>query len=244
MINLNDILGYKNMKIFQDSDLFSFSLDSIILANYSNIRFRDVKIVDFCTGNAVVPLILSKRYDKNIDAIEIQTNVFELAKKSVEYNKLCNKIKLYNNDVKYFCSLEENQNKYDFVLCNPPYFKNNSKSLKNIKSEKMIARHEIYITLNEICSCAKKILKDNGIFCMVHRTDRLMEIFKCLKDNNLEPKSIKFIYNDINSSSNIVLIHSQKRGKAGLKVDSPLILYETDGSMSLEYKNLINEVRK
>ena len=52
---INDVLGYKNMKIYQNTDFFSFSLDSIILANFSTIRLRDKKIVDFCTGNAIVP---------------------------------------------------------------------------------------------------------------------------------------------------------------------------------------------
>jgi tRNA1(Val) A37 N6-methylase TrmN6 len=83
MKKINDVLGYSNMKIIQDSDYFSFSLDSIILANYSKIRLRDKKIVDFCTGNGVVPLILTRRCDKTIDAVEIQENVYELAKESV-----------------------------------------------------------------------------------------------------------------------------------------------------------------
>lgn len=244
MIKLNDVLNYDNLKIFQDTELFSFSLDSIILANYSNIRYRDNRIIDFCTGNAIVPLILSKRYDKSIEGIEIQTNVYNLGVKSVDYNKLNDRIYLYNCDVKEFCFLDINQSKYDFVLCNPPYFKNEKNSSKNLTIEKMIARHEMYINLNDVCTCAKRILKDNGIFCMVHRTDRLMEIIQCLKSNNLEPKNIKFIYDKNNSLSNLVLIHAQKNGKVGLKVEAPLILHNLNGSNTSEYNDLINEVRK
>ncbi len=244
MINLNDILGYKDMKIFQDTDLFSFSLDSIILANYSEIRLRDKKIVDFCSGNAVVPLILSRRFDKRIEGIEVQKKIYDLGVKSINYNRLENNISLYNCDVKDFCIDSKNQSKYDFVLCNPPYFKNNETSLKNINYDKTVARHEILINLDEICDCAKKILKDNGTFCLIHRTDRLIEIIDTMRKNNIEPKKLKFIYEKVKKNSTLVLIHGIKNGKVGLKIDSPLILYDESGNKTIEYNNLLKEVRK
>ena len=150
MINLNSILGYKNLKIFQSTEFFSFSLDSIILANYTNIRLNDNKIIDFCSGNAVVPLILSKRCDKKIEALEIQEKLYKLGLQSIEYNKLTDRIKIYNEDVIHFSNKSLNQNQYDLVLCNPPYFINTEKSRKNLSYEKSVARHEILINLNEV----------------------------------------------------------------------------------------------
>lgn len=244
MIKLNDILGYKDLKIYQNSDFFSFSLDSIILANYTNVRAKDKKIIDFCTGNAVVPLILSKRCDRIIEGIEVVDKVYDLAIKSVEYNNLSSKIKIYNKNVKDFCNCSDNYNKYDLVLCNPPYFKNLEMSMKNDCYEKMVARHEILINLDDICFGAMKIMKDNGCFSLIHRTDRLIEIINTLKKYNLEPKRIKFVYDKINGSSNTVLIQSQKNGKTGLKVDSPLILYKDDSSYTDEYKMLQDRVIK
>lgn len=244
MINLNDILGYKNLKIFQNSEFFSFSLDSIVLANYTNIRINDNKIIDLCSGNAIVPLILSQRCDKCIDAIEIQKKIYDLGIKSIEYNNLSNRINLYNEDIINYSNVSSNQNKYDLVLCNPPYFVNNKNSIKNLSFEKSIARHEILVNLNDVCLCAKKILKDNGVFSLIHRTDRLIEILETLKRNNLEPKVIKFVHNKNNCESNLVLIQSLKNGKPGLKVDSPLIINNIDGSLTDEYKKLQMEVRK
>ena len=90
MERIDDVLGYPDLKIFQNSSYFSFSLDSIILANYSTIRLRDQKILDFCTGNAVIPLILSKRCDKSIEGVEVQEKLYELGCKSVLYNHLEN----------------------------------------------------------------------------------------------------------------------------------------------------------
>ena len=233
---LNDILDYKNLKIYQDTDFFSFSLDSIILANYSTLRLRDKNIVDFCTGNGVVPIILSHRTKSNILGVEIQKKLCDLTDKSIKINKLEDRIKIINSDIKIFS--REHLNEFDLVLCNPPYFKNYDMSTKNLSYEKMVARHEVLLNLNDLVACAKKVLKDNGTFSLVHRTDRLMEILECLKKNNIEPKRVKFIYNNINSSSTLVLIEGQKVGKVGMIVDKPLIMYNLDGSMTEEYKKL------
>lgn len=243
MISLNDVLGYDNLKIFQSSEFFSFSLDSIVLANYTIIRKKDKRIIDFCTGNAIIPLILSKRCDKKLEAIEIQEKLYSLALKSIDYNNLQDRINLFNEDIKDFSNRIVNQNKYDLVLCNPPYFVNNENSIKNLNYEKCVARHEILINLEEICSCAKKVLKDNGVFSLIHRTDRLIEILDDLKKNNLEPKIIKFVYDKVDSASNLVLIQSQKNGKTGLRIEPPLILYNDNGLMTDEYKKLQTEVR-
>ena len=127
-------------------------------------------------------------------------------------------------------------------MCNPPYFKINEKSSLNESYEKKIARHEITINLQDVCDCAKKVLKDNGNLCLVHRSDRLMEILEVLRKNNLEPKKIKFVYENINKEATLVLIEAQKLGKVGLKVDKPLILYELDGKLTEEYDRLQKEV--
>ena len=159
MERLDDILGYKGLKIYQNSNFFSFSLDSVILANYSDIRLRDKKIVDFCTGNGVVPLILSHRTNSNIIGVEVQDKLCELANKSIEYNNLTDRIDIICSDVKDY-SLKH-INEFDLVLCNPPYFKVEDNSTFNDSYEKKIARHEVLINLEEICECAKKVLKDN-----------------------------------------------------------------------------------
>lgn len=240
MEKIYDILGYKDLNIYQDSSFFSFSLDSIILANYSTIRSRDKKIVDFCTGNAVVPIILSRRCDKIIDCVEIQEKLYDLAVKSIKLNKLEDRIIIINDDVKNFSM--NHLNVYDLVLCNPPYFKNLENSSKNISVEKMIARHEICINLEEVCHSASLVLKDNGTLSMIHRTDRLMDVILCMKNNNIEPKRIMFIHEKKDLLSNMFLIEGQKNGKSGLKIDKPYILYNDDNTMTDEYNRIQVEV--
>lgn len=241
MERLDDVLGY-DLRIYQNSTYFSFSLDSIILANYANIRLRDKNIVDFCTGNGVIPLIVSKRTKNNIVGVEIQEKLAELATKSVEYNKLTDRITIVNEDVNEFSS--RHLNEFDLVLCNPPYFKVEDKSSFNESYEKMIARHEITFNLEDLCKCCKKVLKDNGNLYIVHRSDRLIDIIETLRKHNLEPKRIRFVYENVSKESTLVLVEAQKCGSVGLKVDSPIILYNLDGSMTKEYELLQKEVRK
>lgn len=241
MERLDDVLGY-DLKIYQNSSYFSFSLDSIILANYANIRLRDKNIVDFCTGNGVIPLIVSKRTKNNIVGVEIQEKLAELATKSVEYNKLTDRITIVNEDVNEFSS--RHLNEFDLVLCNPPYFKVEDKSSFNESYEKMIARHEITFNLEDLCKCCKKVLKDNGNLYIVHRSDRLIDIIETLRKHNLEPKRIRFVYENVSKESTLVLVEAQKCGSVGLKVDSPIILYNLDGTETLEYSLLQKEVRK
>jgi len=239
---LNDILGYKNLSIYQDSEFFCFSLDSVILANYSNIRLRDENIIDLGCGNGVIPLILSKRTNKKIIGVEIQKKCFDLAVESVKYNKLDNQIELINSDIK---DLDEKYNNYfDLILCNPPYFKINDKNFLNLSKEKQIARHELMLNLDKLFSVSKKLLKNNGNIDIVHRPERLLEIFDSMRKYNIEPKRIKFVYENINKPSTLVLVEGQQNGKPGLKIDEPLIMYNIDGSYSDEYQSLINEVRQ
>ena len=244
MERIDDILGYKNLKIYQNSSYFSFSLDSIVLANYSTIRLRDKKILDFCTGNGVIPLILSQRCDKSIEGVEVQEKLCDLARRSIEYNHLENRIQIYCEDVSVFSNKPENLNQYDLVLCNPPYFKDNEMSTKNLSYEKMIARHEILIDLDTICYCAKRVLKEHGTFCMVHRTERLMDILSSFRNHDIEPKRIKFVHETIEKESFLVIVEGQRIGSVGLKIEKPLILYNLDGSMTKEYEKLQVEVIK
>ena len=239
---LNDILGYKNRKIFQDTDCFSFSLDSIMLANFVTIRLKDKRIVDLGCGNGVIALIMSLRTNKNIVGVEIQEKLANMAKKSVIYNDLTEQISIINCNMKdYVC--EDTFESFDLITCNPPYFKVNDKNYFNDSPEKVIARHEVEITLEELLMVVKKLLKNNGNFAIVHRTDRLMDIISLFRKSNIEPKRIRFVHENVNKNSTLVLIEGQKNGNVGLKIEEPFILYNEDGSETEEYKKLLVEVK-
>lgn len=236
---LNDLLNYKNLKIYQNTQMFSFSLDSVLLANFVRINKNIKNILDIGTGNAPIPMILSTKTDANITAIEIQKDVYELAKKSIEYNKLENRINLINGDVNEYASGCQTE-MYDIITCNPPFFKVTENVKLNESEYKKIARHEIKLNIEQIIKIGKKLLKNNGSLNIVHRPERLIEIITIMKNNNIEPKRIQLIYPKENECANILLIEGVKSGKPGLKVEPPIIAHNSDGSYTEEVLKLFS----
>ena len=230
---LNDLVGYKNLKIYQESNWFSFSLDSVLLPNFVTINKNIKVIMDFCTGNAPIPLILSTKTSAKIVGVELQKDVYDLAKDSVSYNKLDNQIEIINMDIK---DLKNNYSgdSIDVITCNPPYFKYIESSNINEDIHKVIARHEKMITLDEIVDMAHYLLKNNGVLAMVHRTDRLIEIINTFNKYGLEVKKIRFVYPKLNTESNMVLVEGKKNGNTGLKILPPLYAHNEDGSYTDE----------
>lgn len=218
---LNDLLSYP-LKIYQNDDWFKFSLDSVLLAEFINIKKSTKKILDLGTGNAPIPLILSTKTSCSIIGVELQTDVSILATKSILYNHLEKQITILNDDMKLFCkNMESDQ--FDIITSNPPYFKYQGSSYLNVDEHKVIARHEKMIQLEEIVKIARKLLKNKGSFYMVHRPDRFIEIIQLFKNANLEPKRIQFCYtNDMNAT--LFLIEGVKNGQIGLKIEPPLYI--------------------
>ena len=223
MTEINYLLGYENLKIYQNNKMFKFSLDSVLLPNFVSLSLKSSKILDIGSGNAVIPLILTTRTSNHIDAIELQKEVYELGKKSIEINNLGKQISIYNQNIKDFYKNSESDI-YDTITCNPPFFKLNMVS--NNSKYKTIARHEQELNLNDIFKIAKKLLKNNGNIAIVHRTERLVDIVDAMKRNNIEPKKIQFIYPKSNKPSNILLIEGTKNGNPGIKVLEPLYVYD------------------
>lgn len=191
------------------------------------------KIIDFCTGNAPILMILSTLTDSNIIGVELQKEIYNLAVQSVKINNLEDRITLLNMNVLDIFNVYETDS-FDLITCNPPYFRVNEFSNLNNNMIKSIARHEIEIKLEDICRISKKLLKNNGSLVLVHRTDRLSEIINMLLKYNLQPKRIRFLYPKELENSNLVLIDARKNGNIGLKVLPPLICHNMDGSYTKE----------
>ena len=219
---LNDILGYKGLKLFQDPDCFCFSLDSVVLANYCNIRVRDSKIVEFCSGNGVVSIIMSQRTKANIIGIEIQEKLYNMANESLNINNLNERITFINEDIKEYVKGKDNN--VDLIVCNPPYFKYDQNNKINDSIEKQIARHEICITLEQVIETASKIINHSGSLYLVHRCDRFVEILDLFKKYRFGLRKLQFVYDNYNSNSCFLLIEAKYECKDDLKVLKPLYI--------------------
>jgi len=235
METINYLLGYENLKIYQDTEMFNFSLDSVLLPNFVTITKKTKRILDIGTGNAVIPMILTTKTDALIDAVEIQKDVYELGKKSIELNNLQDKINIINQDIKEYSKNMETDT-YDVITCNPPFFKVTETSNLNMNDYKTIARHEVKLNLDDIMSIGRKLLKNNGNIAIVHRTDRLIDIITTMRKYNIEPKKIRFIYPKKNTESNIVLVEGTKNGNPGLKILSPLVSHTEEDEYTDEIK--------
>ena len=229
----NDLFDY-GLSIFQDQDGFKFSLDSILLAEFVELKGDNLSIVDFCSGNGAIPLILSTKTSSKIIGFEVQEHAFELAYSSIKLNKLSRQIKMVNANLNesFEYVLPES---VDIVTCNPPYFKVNPQSNINEIKEKAIARHEIETNLEEIVMSSRYILKNKGVLYMVHRPERLIEIIEILKKYKFAVKKLQFVYSNYKKNALMVLIKATKNGLDGLKVNPPINVLDYKS-----YKNIFD----
>ncbi len=234
----NYLLAHKNLKIIQRKDMFNFSLDTVLLANFVTLN-KDVKeVVDFGTNNAAIPLLLTKRCDKPITGVEIQEEAADIALRNVLMNNLESKIKIVHQDIKDFV---KDYHKVQVVVCNPPFFKVGEKSNLNDNEYLTIARHEVKIDLEGIISSAAKILDNKGRFAIVHRPERMIDIINYMQKYGIEPKRVRFIYPKFNRPSHVLLMEGIYKGKPGLKIEAPLYAHNEDGSYSDEVRMMFGE---
>ena len=229
---LNWLYDYPNLKIYQFQEGFKFSLDSILLAEFADIKKNDEHIIDLCTGNGIIPILLAHKYQKKVIGVEIQSEIVQLAKESVTYNSMDSMVTILENDVlalkNYFPG-----NNFDVVLSNPPYFKYHHSNFVNDNEMKGIARHELRISLEQLIEMASYLLKSKGRFYLVHIPERLEEICVYAHKYGFSVKQIQFVSSKEGEAPIIVLACLVKDGKFGCKVN-PILSIENRES----YQNI------
>lgn len=223
----NDLFDYKNRYIMQMQDGFKFSLDSLLLAEFVKVKKDDKKILDMCTGNAPVPLVLSLKTNAEIVGFEIQKEISELALESVAINGLEKNIRIINDDIKNIDNYFES-NTFDIITCNPPYFKTKEDGYRNKNDFLTLARHEIAIDLETIFKIASKNLKDNKAFYLVHRVERLDDIIVLARENKMNVKELQFISTKKEKAANTILVKCVKNSKPGIKLRKEICVDNLD----------------
>ncbi len=224
-INLNpneriDDLENSGLKIIQNTEHFCFGMDAVLLAGFAKAKTNS-SVLDLCTGTGIVPILLSaKTKATKIYAVEVQEQSFNIGLRNIQLNQLGERLEFFKEDLKDFKLHKE----VDVVTVNPPYMSNTG--ILNKNDEKTIARHEVLATINDVLSCVNRNLKYGGDFYMVHRPDRLVDIFVAMRENTIEPKVIRFVKSFANSTPSMVLIKGQKGGKPSLKYGDDLIIYK------------------
>ncbi|UEX89978.1 tRNA1(Val) (adenine(37)-N6)-methyltransferase [Staphylococcus ratti] len=228
-----DYLVKENLRIIQNDAVFSFSTDALLLGHFTTPRKRD-RILDLCSGNGVIPLLLSAKGNNAITGIEIQEKLVDMARRSVAYNALKSQIEIIHDDLQHVTHRFKPAS-FDLVTCNPPYFKINQMNQHQIEAHK-IARHELYCTLDDCIRVSGHALKQGGRLMMVHRAERLLDIFESMRRYHIEPKRLHMIYSKVGKEAQTIVVEGRKGGNEGLKLVPPFYMYDTCGNYTDEMK--------
>ena len=241
---IKNSLGYdSDLWIYQDKDMFNYSVDTIMLGNFVTINSKIKKVIDIGTNNGALAIFIAARAKKLvIDAIEIQKESVEIAEKNIEMNKMKNQINLIHEDFKdYFKKVNKTPGlRYDLVVCNPPFYKVDS-SIPQPNTKLALATHEHLLTLEELIYGASKIIKQGGRFAIVHQTSRLVDIIYLLRENGFEPKRIQMMHPRETDPSHLVLVEARYKVGWGTEFLKPLFLHKDNVH---EYREEIKELYK
>lgn len=233
-----DYLLAEKLRIIQSPSVFAFSLDAVLLARFAYVPVQKGKIIDLCSGNGVIPLLLSTRTKAEMIGVEIQERLYSMAKRSVAYNGLESRIEMLHGDLKD-APATLGHSKYDVVTCNPPYFPTPQKEERNQNEHLAIARHEIYCTLEDVVRVSSQLLKQGGKAAFVHRPGRLLDIITLMRQYRLEPKRLQFVYPKLGKEANTILIEGIKDGKPDLKILPPQIVYNENNEYTKELRTIL-----
>ncbi|WP_062200967.1 tRNA1(Val) (adenine(37)-N6)-methyltransferase [Massilibacterium senegalense] len=233
-----DYLLNEEMRIIQSPNVFAFSLDAVLLSNFVYVPIQKGKIMDLCSGNGVIPLLLSKRTKGQLVGVEIQERLYDMAVRSVEYNKLTDRIQMVLGDLKDAPKTVGN-GIFDVVTCNPPYFQMDGQADLHANPHYAIARHELLTTLEDVVKTSSSLVKQGGKVAFVHRPNRLLDIVTLMRKYRLEPKRLQFVHPKRGKEANTILIEGIKDGKPDLKILPPIAVYEEDNSYTKELKEML-----
>ena len=214
------------LEIIQRKKGYRFSVDAILLSQFIKIR-RNEKAIDLGTGCGILPLLLSHTTKGcSFLAVEIQTELAELAKRNVLLNDLGDRVSILCKDWR---TLKETfpAGSFDVVFSNPPYRKFRTGRV-NPTPEKAIARHEINGTIGDLTSIASYLLHPKGRCYLIYPASRLVDLLLTLRSKNLEPKRVQLVYPRPNEEAKFILIESIKSSGVELRMMEPLILHGTE----------------
>ena len=228
-----DDLEYKGLKIIQNTKGFCFGIDSILLSDFAKNIKKGAKVLDLGTGTGIIATLLCGKTElSEITGIEVQEEVYEMAKRSIQLNHLEDKFKLIQDNILNLNHYFE-KNTFDAIVTNPPYKKKET-GVQNEDARKLISRHEIEASIEDFIKISKDMLKDKGEFYIVYRPERLVDLLSLMRKYKIEPKKIRFVYSNIHAVSKLVLVQGVKNARPFLKLEPNLYIYDDNGNYTEE----------
>lgn len=222
-----DDLQLGGLYLIQNPGRFCFGVDAVLLSDFARVKPGET-VLDMGTGNGIIPILLSAKTEgKHFTGLEIQADTAEMARRSVAYNNLEERINIVTGDIKEAAELFRPAF-FDVITVNPPYMLAQH-GLTNSEDAKTIARHEILCSLDDILRESMKLLQDKGRFYMIHRPFRLAEILIKMNAYKIEAKRLRFVHPYIDKEPTMVLIEGVRGARSRVTVEPPVIMYRRDG---------------
>ena len=223
--------------IIQSENEFCFSMDSVLIAHFPRFK-RNARVLDLGTGTGVIPLLIADEV-KEICAVELNSQMADIARRNVELNGLTEKISVVEGDYRKHRELFKAES-FDLAIANPPYT-----PIKNGAANKISgiarARHEFTATLEDVVTAARFALKFRGAFCMIHLASRLCEIVDALHRRQMEMKCLRLIQPKADRDANLIMLEAVVGANAGnLQILPPLVVHNPDGSYTDEIYRIYN----
>lgn len=224
------------------SQSHTFGTDALLLNAFANVKKTD-KALDLGTGCGIIPFLWlrDKKAEKCRCGVEIQKNACDQFLRSKELNG-DETLTLFSGDLKDINTIPYREY-FDVVTMNPPY-KIAGAGIKNEDESATIARHEVLCNIDDIASCAARILKFGGKFCICHRPERTLDAMEAMRKNGIEPKIVRFVQKTGETAPWLVLIQGRKGSSPGLKVEAPFLMQTFDGKASDELLEITEKYRK
>ena len=191
------------------------------------------------TGTGIIATLLCGKTNlKKVIGVEVQEEVYDMAKRSIILNNLENKFEIINENI---LNLEKiyKENTFDVITTNPPYKKIDT-GILNENKKKIVSRHEITASLEDFLKVSKRLLKDKGELYMVHRPERLVDLLSIMRKYKIEPKKIRFVYSNVHAVSKLVLVQGVKNARPFLKLEENLYIYDEKGIYTDEILKIYN----
>ena len=229
-------LQYGELRILQKEQGFHYGTDAVLLADFAAPRSGE-RMVDLGTGTGVIAILaMSRQENATCQALEIQEDMADMARRSVLLNGMQDRIEVRACDFRS-AYRELGNEAFTLAVCNPPYGKAGG-TLVSETDARRIARHEDECTLLEVCQAASRLLRCSGRFAVVFPAPRLLELLNTLRDCRLEPKRVRLVHHDVTKAPKLALVEAIKNGGPTLQWMPPLILNREDGTPTGEWRRI------
>ena len=231
-----DDLQCQGLKIIQRRDAFRFGTDSVLLADFAAPRKRDVAVDLGCGTGAIALLMAGHQPNLRVDAVELQIEIADMAKRSVALNGLEARVRVHCLDMREAWQAL-GAGKFSLAVCNPPYGRSGA-TLESQNEAKRIARHEGDLTPADLAKSAAMLLKNGGRFCAVYPAPRAYELMRAMDGAGIAPKRVRTVHGVAGRAPKFVLLEGVKDGGEGLHWLTPLVLRNEDGTFTEEWHRI------